>query len=230
MSTGKLAKLKNKLKKIFNSKPDGRIFLNEIVRKEMNFKDNIPYIYRDMGVDKEFLKLPLSEKKYDILYSGSFKNRHGLLKIIKEIANKNLKIALIGDISKRQQFELTNHKNVKIFGVVPRKSIYKIYSESKIGLNFYPNIYPFNIQTSTKVLEYIASGMGILTNSYLWINDFEKNSNSKFLYYESTLTKDKILNFNYINSQIDHYEWCHYLNTIKFNEFIEKIFVNENRK
>ena len=54
LSSGKFKKFKNFLKKNLNSRPNLRIFLNEKVKKEMNFSDNIPFLYRDMGIDKHF--------------------------------------------------------------------------------------------------------------------------------------------------------------------------------
>src|SRR5690606_2923229 len=51
LSTPPYAKIKNFSKKIINKKPDGRIFLNKIVAQHFNFNNNIPCIYRDMGVD-----------------------------------------------------------------------------------------------------------------------------------------------------------------------------------
>lgn len=221
VSTYPLPKIKNKIKKLVNKKPNGRIFLNETVKLEMNFNDNLPYIYRDMGIDNNFFNLPQIPKIFDIIYSGSFKNRLGLIKRIEELAKKGLNIALIGNISNKQIKLVSKFSNIKIFGVLPRYDLYEIYAQSKIGLNFYPNIYPFNFQTSTKVLEYMASGLGILSNSYKWINYFEKKNDSNFLYYNESLSKDQILNFNYRNGNLEKYEWDNLLSNIKFEKFIK---------
>src|SRR5437764_10906419 len=50
-STPPFAYLKNLVKKQLNNKPDFRIFLNEFVSEQFCFNDNIPFGFRDMGVN-----------------------------------------------------------------------------------------------------------------------------------------------------------------------------------
>src|SRR5215207_1765881 len=49
------ASLKNIYKRVFNKKPDYRLFLNDFVRTAISFKDDIPFGYRDMGVPEAWL-------------------------------------------------------------------------------------------------------------------------------------------------------------------------------
>jgi len=71
-STSPFGKEKNIAKKILNVAPDYRLFLNNYVEEQFDFKDEIPHGYRDMGIDDSFLK-PLNnvKKEFDFIYVGS---------------------------------------------------------------------------------------------------------------------------------------------------------------
>ena len=70
---------KDAVKKIVNGRPNGRIFLNEVVRESMGFASGVPYILRDMGVDAALFQKPNACPDFDIVYSGSIAGRNGLL-------------------------------------------------------------------------------------------------------------------------------------------------------
>ena len=57
LSTPPYAKLKDKIKFLLNSKPEGRIYLNSVIKYYFGFNDKIKYIFRDMGVDKNFFEI-----------------------------------------------------------------------------------------------------------------------------------------------------------------------------
>jgi hypothetical protein len=57
-------------------------------------------------------------------------------------------------------------------GPVSRDQLPEIYKNARFGLNYTPDIYPYNVQTSTKTLEYLASGLGVISNKYKWSEFF----------------------------------------------------------
>lgn len=183
LSTPPYARFKNYAKKIVNTKPSGRIFLNDLVCKELNFNKKIPFIYRDMGVDEHFFQKPSKKPLFDVVYCGSVSGRPGLIDVILKIS-QSYKIAIVGHVNIKEKEILGNKRNITLLGRVDRDSIAEIYFNSRYGLNYTPNIYPYNIQTSTKTLEYLASGLKVISNRYLWSNEFDKKYNSNFIWID----------------------------------------------
>ena len=218
------AHLKNKLKHYLNFKPDKRIFLNNYVKYFFNFRDNISYLNRDMGYDITFKKCQkiLNKKiEFDLVYTGSFDNRTGLLKCIKYLSNFGFKIALIGNMKNNLYNEYKKIPNVSLLGKLDLDEIIKIFNVTKCGLNYTPDIFPFNVQSSTKTIEYSAAGLGVLSNRYIWVETFEKSRTANFLYLDQLKTRDQIYNYNFKNAYVDDLTWKNILEKNHFKEFIE---------
>ena len=88
-------------------------------------------------------------------------------------------------------------------GLKNRFDTAQIIKSSIIGFNFIPDIYPWNIQTSTKVIEYLSSNLTVVSNRYKWINNFSNSFEiSEISFYEDIdnfdpdifLCKNSILN------------------------------------
>lgn len=126
----------------------------------IKFNDKIPYIYRDMGVDIELFQKPSN----NTIYSGSILGRVGLIEEILRLAKIGFEI---GEVQNLILEKFRNYENVDFVGN-------ELYSKCRAGLNYTPNIYPFNLQTSTKTLEYLASGLTLISNKYEWIDNFSK--------------------------------------------------------
>ena len=222
LSTPSFAKIKNFVKRKCNSIPDARIFLNDIVRNEFNFSDNKNYINRDMGVDKCFFESPAAEKEYNIVYSGSLSGRSGLIECILKLSKRN-KLLLIGNVSDDIFTLIKNNKNIIMTGRLSRDLIPELYQKSIFGLNYTPDIYPFNIQTSTKTLEYAASGIGILSNRYRWISEFDRDNEvsidwlDESDFVELNGGKNSVVDRN----KYEKYEWNNLLIESDFASIIE---------
>lgn len=213
LSTGTYPRVKNLMKKIINKKPVGRIFLNSIVKSEFGFIDDVPSICRDMGVDDSFFQVPSNNPKYDIVYCGSVNGRIGLVEILSELSKK-YKIIVIGDVD----MSIKNHLislGISFTGRLDRKDIPTIYADARFGLNYTPNIYPFNIQTSTKTLEYLASGLNVISNRYFWAETFFKQ-----LSYTPIWIEQMDLEKNSSLPNMDGYAWKNVLDKSNFEKFI----------
>lgn len=229
LSTGNFKTFKNLLKKFFNSKPNLRIFLNEKIKKFLNFNDDIPFFYRDMGIPKEFFltsKLKEKEKLYDFIYIGeinSDRNIDNLLNIFtKTLVNKT--IILIGSPSKKIYNKFHRYNNIIFKGYVAHNEIPEIAKYARFAINWIPNICPYKFQTSTKLLEYSAMNLKIINLYNDWSSDFEKKNNLKFF----TIKNIKDFNMNDIekyeftsyNDSFKKYEWENYLDSIKLKDKI----------
>ena len=224
LSTPPYAKLKNFGKKIINNKPNGRIFLNNFVHEHLFFEDKVPFIYRDMGVDEKIFQKPNENPDYDIVYCGSISGRNGLIETLLNLA-KSYKVLVVGKLTIEER-DLLNSKNITLIGVVNRELLPEIYRNARFGLNYTPDIYPYNIQTSTKTLEYLASGLKVISNRYEWAEYFFKKINYQpfWLSNDTTLdiTKSENLNsFNY--SVMKDYSWENILSHSNFEGFLREV-------
>lgn len=221
LSTAPYPMIKNFSKKLINKKPKGRIFLNKIIHDGFDFRDNIPFIYRDMGVDKSLFQESSQNILYDIVYCGSISGRSGLIDIITGLASK-YKIAVVGKVTATEK-ELLKHRNITLLGLCDRDQIPEIFRNSAFGLNYTPDIYPYNVQTSTKTLEYLASGLGIISNKYLWSEKFFEDIGYEPIWLTSN-TNDIILTENFNNSVcMENYSWDYLLEDCDFENFLRKI-------
>ena len=217
LSTPPYAKLKDFAKKFVNKKPSGRIFLNNFVHQNLNFNDDSPYIYRDMGVDEALFQKPNQNPEYDILYCGSISGRIGLIDTLLNLA-KNYKVIVVGKTTDDEAL-LLRVKNITLLGQVSRDQLPGIYRNSRFGLNYTPDIYPFNIQTSTKTLEYLASGLDVISNRYKWAEVFFRN-----IKYQPIWLDNLDLSFEReFFPEILHFKWSNILNEVNFNNFIEDV-------
>ena len=89
---------------------------------------------------------------------------------LRRLAQHN-RILLIGHVGAADRAALS-HPHISCSGKVPYAEIPALYRRARYGLNYTPDIYPFRLQTSTKTLEYLASGLGVVSNRYIWMEDF----------------------------------------------------------
>ncbi|MHA6608497.1 glycosyltransferase [Photobacterium damselae] len=185
LSVGALPKLKNKIKKLINCKPDLRVFLNEHIRDELNFNDDVPYLIRDMAVSEEFKDLK-QNKIYDYVYCGKIDNDRKLDSILEQFKQRMDKtILVIGNVPDSYMKRFSGLNNITFVGCLPYSKVPFYLNQAKIGINIINNTYPYSIQTSTKILEYLACGLFIYTTRTSWCEEFEKKNNLKFKYIDS---------------------------------------------
>lgn len=220
LSTAPFARLKDTVKRYINEQPDGRIFLSSSVSDVYRFNDKIPFIYRDMGVSDIYFQIPSLNPIYDVVYCGSIANRYGIEKVFLSIATKGLKLAIIGDAPKEFIEKFIIYKNVTFLGRMDRFEIAEVYKNSRFGLNYTPDIYPFNIQTSTKTLEYLASGLTLISNKYYWIENFCKSIKYNPIYLND-FTLDDNLNSETLINNLKEYSWSGILDNSNFENFLK---------
>jgi len=219
LSTGSFPFLKNFLKRYLNTKPDLRVFLNENVKNGFGFKDNIDFCYRDMGIDESFLQVKDTKKEYDFVYVGSICKGRGMDVFLKEFTKTNPgKLCLIGNVDDDIYNTYKYNRDIIFTGKVAYSEVPSIASKAVYGINYIPDKYPFNIQTSTKLLEYLALGLKIITTDYKWIRDFEKK-------YRCNFYKLDITNPLFDLSDLEKHEFVCNLNT---NDFIWENIINKS--
>lgn len=223
LSTPPFAAFKDTIKSFYNSTPDGRIFLNKFVKDSLKFKKECPYIYRDMGVNKSFFKKSTEKKIFDLVYCGSVSGRPGLIEEINKLSKLGLKICVIGKINDKEYEKFSTSKNIHFTGRLSLEEIKYYYDISTAGLNFTPDLIPFNKQTSTKTLEYLAAGLKLVTNNYSWIEDFCFKEKINFISLEKIKSKECIEKHIQIFPIMEKYNWENILKQSRFNEYIINI-------
>jgi hypothetical protein len=223
LSVGRLNKYRDRVKKYINRKPDGRIFLNKFVQGGLDYKDGISSIYRDMGVDQGFFDIKEKKHEYDLVYSGSIDGREGLIIELSRLATLGFSILIIGEVNEdiRKYFKL--NKNVVFTGRVERNELPDLYRLAKAGLNYTPNIYPFNCQTSTKTLEYLATGIGLVSNHNSWIDQFSMHNKYKPLWIDDITCKEDFDCTSFTELNVLDYNWNSILKKSGINSFLESI-------
>lgn len=174
LSTGRYPRLKNIIKRLVNKKANGYIYLNDAV-KTGYFHGNNKFRIRGMGFDSLCLSLRSTPKDYDLVYLGSLRERVEFF--VNNFAQKGYRVAVIG--CEKKDF-IKPHRNVDFFGKVSNAEALRIAARARYGLNFTPNVYPYNIQDSTKLIEYSALGLSVVTNHYAWVYSYEKELNTEF--------------------------------------------------
>lgn len=228
LSVPPCAKQKDFFKRRLNKRPSGRIFLNEIVRREFGFSDGVPSIIRDMGVDDEFFSVKRSENPYyDILYCGTFSKRRGLIDEVIKLASLGFKILLIGHVEAGHRRVLANYPNIDMYGKASRHELPELYSNAYAGLNFTPDFYPFNIQTSTKTLEYLAAGLVLISNRYNWIEGFCENNRYKPAWLHQIRKYDDLFKFKPPAINLDRFSWGNLLEESQFESFLINILSDD---
>lgn len=132
---------------------------------------------------------------------------------------KNYKVIVVGNIS-QDLVPILSSANITLAGRVERKDLPELYRNAKFGLNYTPDIYPFNIQTSTKTLEYLASGLQVISNRYEWSERFF----SSLEYIPIWLDGNNLeLDYKIVNiPHIKKYQWESILDEAGFTDFLMK--------
>ncbi|MBC7849010.1 MAG: glycosyltransferase [Chitinophagaceae bacterium] len=222
---------KNLTKAFFNAQPDYRLFLNEYVRKSFSFYDKIPFGYRDMGVPAEWLDLPhaSSEKIYDFVYLGDMspvREPERLLNCFSTGIMKEHSLLLIGKNYAQLQSIYQAYPNIHFIGPIAQVLTPTWLRKARYGINFIVDKQPINKQTSTKMLEYIACGLPVISTKYHWVESFQKNNGGSYFWLDQDLSNfnwQQITNFQYQSPDLSAWTWEEQIRKSGVVEFLEKM-------
>ncbi len=218
------SKTKNLFKYYLNSIPDARIFNSAIIKKDLFFDNKIPFVFRDTGIDDIFFENFNIRKDFDFVYSGSTNSvRKGLLDCMENILKLGFSILVVGKVSNEVYKYFKKYNKIEFAGFQMRKDLPSIYQRAEYGLNYTPNLYPLNLQESTKTKEYCASGLKIVSNKYSWVNQFQNFNNAKFFWYDDLKGQEQLIKFEFKTPNVKNYSWNYIFKDIKFEKFINKI-------
>jgi glycosyltransferase involved in cell wall biosynthesis len=182
-----LAWLKDHVKRWRQVAPHYRIYQNDWVRRRMGFSDALPYDFRDMGVSPLFLDKPLTrvDPEFDFVYLGEMRRLWHFLPVFDALARAGRRVLMVGQMPDNLWSRLQHHTNVTVTGRVPYTQVPALLRRAHYGLNLVPDQLPYTEQTSTKLLEYCAAGLRVVSTQYAWVREFERSQRARFAYIPS---------------------------------------------
>ena len=172
--------LKDRVKYWTHPKPDYRLFQNGWVRERMGFDDGVPSALRDMGVASVFFE-PLThtpDTTFDLVFLGEMNRLLPFVPLLQSIHNAGRTLLLVGDAPEALRAQLPD--SVTCTGRVPYTQVPQQLRRARFGLNLVSNHEPYNQQTSTKLLEYCAVGLPVVSNDYAWARYFATHYQGQF--------------------------------------------------
>jgi len=222
LSTGNMQTVKNYVKRFFNKEPKLRLFLNKDIKNTMNFTDSVPYLIRDMGIDKSFFIRDV-KKEYDFVYMGAITRERKIPQLLNKFKSdlKSKSLLVIGEVPADIYKEFSNSKNIIFSGKVPYQDVSMLAAKAIYGINMIPDLHPFNIQTSTKLLEYCALGLKVITTQYKWQKEFESRYEASFFKIDEELENfdlNTIENFEFQIPNVEELEWTNMFDSLELNK------------
>jgi len=174
------ARLKDQVKYWTQPRPDYRIYQNGWVRERMGFADGVPHALRDMGVAQHFFDTPsyTAVVEFDLVYLGEMSRLMSFISVLHAINTAGRSLLLVGDVP--ADFHGLLPSTVHCTGRVNHLDVPHQLRRARFGLNLVPNALPYQQQTSTKVLEYCAAGLRVVSNAYPWVRYFMAQHNANF--------------------------------------------------
>lgn len=169
-SVGRGAGLKDLVKHWTHPVPDHRLFLNDWVRERMGFRDGVPFSLRDMGVPPAFLQARATQAPdHDLVYLGEMGRLREFVPTLQTLSQAGLRLLLVGELPADLHTALQDLPGIGCTGRIPQGDVPGQLLRARAGLNLMPARLPLTRQTSTKVLEYLAVGLPVLSNDYPWM-------------------------------------------------------------
>jgi glycosyltransferase involved in cell wall biosynthesis len=223
---------KNKSKSFFNAQPDFRLFLNPYVKKAFAFHDRIPFGYRDMGLPESWLlhKPPHQEKEYDFVYIGDLSPFRQPELLLDSFTTGNLQkrtLLVIGKDYHDLKEMYDRQRNIHFIGPVSYSEIPSYLEKARFGINFIVDKEPVNQQTSTKLLDYAACELPIVTTDYAWMRNFQKKNGGEYFYLSpdlSNFTWENVQSFQYSFPDLRDWTWEKQIRKSGVLEFLETKF------
>ena len=225
LSAGAFPRFKNWVKTRVNCAPDRRVFLSPAVKEGFGFEDGVPERLRDMGVSPAFFNTP-RKPNYDFVYAGSVHRGLEVIKMLDRFKDelKGSTIYIVGSVNPEIQDRYAGYGNIVFAGRVPYTDVPMHMARGRYGLNLVPDRYPFNIQTATKVLEYCALGLPVVSMRYKWSENFVERSGGSFFWLNddfSNITKENLDRHDFRVPDVSVHSWESVISQSQIFDFLQ---------
>ncbi|KUY77202.1 glycosyltransferase [Burkholderia cepacia] len=182
LSVGRLAAVKDGVKRMLNVRPDLRIFQNEQMRDAMAFRDGVRALLLPMGVPDWIFDradagsdrvapggadaAPIVSGRF--CYIGEMSRERGFHKVLAAYRDarrdESDTLVLVGQPEPEIHAEFVDTPGIRFVGRVPQPDALRIVRDSEYAVCFFPYHRPHCFQTPTKLLEYASLGKKIICN------------------------------------------------------------------
>ncbi|MFJ4086257.1 hypothetical protein [Pseudomonas psychrophila] len=233
LSVGKLAKIKDIIKRYKNHKPHLRIFQNQLIEHAMNFKDNIDRLYIPMGVPDWIFTLESDQtlENGTFCYIGEICRERGMDKLISAFMKHSRsedKLILVGSPEPEIFKQFKGHEKIVFTGKLSQKQALQTVKNCTYSICTVPSRYPYCFQAPTKFLEYASLKKTIICNkspsNYLVYNEVESNAiftNSNSIFSENLFAELSSFEEKLITNQT-YLSWPNVLEKSGVLEFIKR--------
>lgn len=233
LSVGQFPRIKDKIKRFGNKKPDLRIFQNDLMEKVMGFNDKTPSLLLPMGVPDWIFNLTpdpaLAKGTY--CYIGEISRERGMDRVIEAFINNmplDQTLVLVGQPEELIYEKYKDHGNIIFTGKVPQQDALKIVLNCEYAVCRFPKHYPHCYQAPTKYLEYAALGKTILCNDCPSNRKAFKEIASNAIFVDDSIfgkNLQSIIHSHKIkpHDKPTHIEWGRLINNSKITKFLEAI-------
>ncbi|MDD2324648.1 MAG: glycosyltransferase family 1 protein [Alphaproteobacteria bacterium] len=172
LSVGRWHGLKDGIKRFFCARPDLRVFQNVEMAAAMGFRDNVPTFFLPMGVPASILSLrkePVAEPDCDFCYIGVLSQERQSWRMIDSFLKRfgtSKSFHLYGTPEESIAARYRDRANVVFKGTVPQEAVFRALRRARVAVNYFPDHFPHRLQTPTKLLEYAALGLRVLSNEH----------------------------------------------------------------
>ena len=175
---------KDQIKRWTQPKPDYRLFQNEWVRQRLSFADDVPWEFREMGVSSTFLTQPQPDDaaEFDMVYLGDMVRLRHFLPVFEGLEQAGMRTLLIGSMPAPLQRQFQAFKHITVTGKVAHHEVPAQLRRARCALNLVPDQIPYSEQTSTKLLEYCAIGLPVISTDYRWVRNFAASNKAAIAY------------------------------------------------
>ncbi|WP_322026914.1 glycosyltransferase [Burkholderia sp. BCC1977] len=184
LSVGRLATVKDSVKRVLNVRPDLRIFQNERMRDAMAFRDGVRSLLLPMGVPDWIFDPADVDADADraaggsagaeqtpsgrFCYIGEMSRERGFHKVLAAYRDARRDasdtLVLVGNPEPEIRAAFADTPGIRFVGRVPQPDALRIVRDSEYAVCFFPYHRPHCFQTPTKLLEYASLGKKIVCN------------------------------------------------------------------
>lgn len=177
LSVGRLAAVKDRVKRVLNVRPDLRIFQNERMCDAMAFRDGVRSLLLPMGVPDWIFEPADAGAAVDAVdqtasgrfcYIGEMSRERGFHKVLAAYRDARRDeadtLVLVGNPEPEIHAMFADTPGIRFVGRVPQPRALRIVRDSEYAVCFFPYHRPHCFQTPTKLLEYASLGKKIVCN------------------------------------------------------------------
>lgn len=214
-STPPFRTLKDLGKRWLNTRPDLRIYQNAYVQQCIGLHDAVPFCFQDMGLAEEWLipATTLYKKEFDFIYVGELSPKRAPQVLLDRFTRDDMRdhtLLLLSRNYAHWQSQYKDYRNIVFKGPVSPEEVIAYMLRSRFGLNYMPDIEPYNQLTSTKFLEYAACDLPIISTDYDWVRNFQRDHGGKYLLVSPNLqdlTWERVIAFPFKKIAMNAWTW-----------------------